>query len=303
LIIGDKKGPFTFDLPGTELVTLERQLATSFSLARLLSTGHYARKNVGYLLAFERKAACIYETDDDNAPLPNWRWRERQTRARSIRGAGWVNVFRLFSHENIWPRGFPLELSQQPPPQFSSEPELVDSPMQQGLANGSPDVDAVWRLVLDKEITFRNDASVYLPRGAWCPFNTQSTWWWPPAYPLMYLPSHCSFRMTDIWRSFVAQRCLWELNTGVVFHAAEVVQARNQHSLIKDFEDEISGYLKNNRIKQVLEDLPLESGAQQAGPNLLKCYEALAAEGIMPTAELPLVRAWLADYERLTRSV
>jgi len=32
---------------------------------------------------------------------------------------------------------------------------------------------------------------------------------------LMYLPIKASFRMTDIYRSFVAQRCLWELGEGV----------------------------------------------------------------------------------------
>ena len=42
-----------------------------------------------------------------------------------------------------------------------------------------------------------------------------------PVARLMYLPSTCTFRMTDIWRSLIAQRCLWELGQGVVFHAAD----------------------------------------------------------------------------------
>jgi hypothetical protein len=40
--------------------------------------------------------------------------------------------------------------------------------------------------------------------------------------PLLYLPSHCCFRMTDIWRSFIAQRCLWELGHWVVCQAPEL---------------------------------------------------------------------------------
>ena len=78
---------------------------------------------------------------------------------------------------------------------------------------------------------------VWLGPETWCPFNSQSTWWFPVAYPLMYLPSRVSFRMTDIWRGFVAQRCLWELGKGIVFHAAEVVQRRNPHALLRDFAD------------------------------------------------------------------
>ena len=134
---------------------------------------------------------------------------------------------------------------------------LLHAPIQQGLANNSPDVDAVWRLVLDEEFTFSEGPSVLLRPGAWCPFNSQTTWWWPEAYPLLYLPSYCSFRMTDIWRSFVAQRCLWETGNGVVFHGPEVFQERNLHSLSSDFEAEIPGYLGNASIAHTLEQLHL----------------------------------------------
>jgi hypothetical protein len=140
---------------------------------------------------------------------------------------------------------------------------------------------------------------VALRRGVWCPFNSQSTWWFPEAYPLMYLPSYCSFRMTDIWRSFVAQRCLWELEGVVVFHPSGVVQDRNQHNLLRDFSDEIPGYLGNDRIRRCLDGLPLKGGASEAGPNVRRCYEALAQEGFVPNKELPLVGAWLADLEKI----
>jgi len=297
LIIGDKNGPFTYDAKGTELLTLEQQIKLPFKLAPLLPEGHYTRKNLGFLIAMKRGATSIYETDDDNAPLANWHWRDRQTKARELAAQGWVNVYRFFSNEKIWPRGFPLDLIRQPLPGHASPDALleIDAPIQQGLTNGSPDVDAVWRLVFDTHVTFRNEPSVYLPKGAWCPFNSQSTWWWPQAYPLMYLPSGCSFRMTDIWRSFIAQRCLWEMNTGLVFHAAEVIQDRNVHKLMKNFEDEISGYLKNDEIIGHLACLSLESGQKSAGPNLLKCYEALVEKNVFPASELALVKAWLAD--------
>ena len=169
---------------------------------------------------------------------------------------------------------------QQPLPNHgpTSDAIEINAPIQQGLANGSPDVDAIWRLVLDKPITFRDEPSVYLPPGAWCPFNSQTTWWWPAAYPLLYLPSGCSFRMTDIWRSFIAQRCLWELKTGLVFHAAEVVQARNVHNLVKNFEDEICGYLRNDDIKQCLaETTALQPGLEAVGS--LTCLQVLRSHG------------------------
>ena len=126
--------------------------------------------------------------------------------------------------------------------------QVVECPVQQGLVNGSPDVDAVWRLMFDREFNFDQGPSVWLAPGAWCPFNSQSTWWFPKAFPLLYLPSFVSFRVTDIWRSFIAQRCLWEVGYGVAFHAPESIQQRNMHNLLRDFEDEVPGYLNNNRI-------------------------------------------------------
>jgi hypothetical protein len=83
-------------------------------------------------------------------------------------------------------------------------------------------------------------------RNSWCPFNSQSTWFFKKAFPLMYLPCSCKHsECTDIWRSFIGQRCLWEIGEGVTFHSpSEVYQDRNEHDLLKDFEDEIPGYLQ-----------------------------------------------------------
>ena len=48
--------------------------------------------------------------------------------------------------------------------------------------------------------------------------------------------------MTDIWRSFVAQRILQENDWAVLFHAPTVSQERNEHDLMRDFADEVPGY-------------------------------------------------------------
>ncbi len=300
IIIGDRKGPEDYPLPGVHFMSLASQQAGPFALARLGPTGHYTRKNVGYLEAIRLGATCIYETDDDNAPLPDWRLRGVEVEAQEVLDRGWVNAYRCFSSARIWPRGLPLdELTRSFDAGVGLAPELrrVRAPIQQGLANGSPDVDAIWRLVLDAPFDFESRPSILLPPGAWCPFNSQSTWWWPEAFPLLYLPSHCSFRMTDIWRSFVAQRCLWALGHGVVFHAAEVVQDRNAHDLMRDFRDEVPGYLQNRRIADVLDALSLSSAPADTGANLLRCYEALVRAEIFSQKETDLVQVWLTDLQ------
>ena len=298
LVVGDRKGPEHFALPGAQFYPLAEQQRLPFALARRLPVGHYSRKNLAYLLAVARGAGCIYETDDDNMPSPAWQVRPLVVEAQAVAARPWMNVYAAFSERHVWPRGFPLERVADPAtrahdPAGPARP--VAAPVQQGLADLAPDVDAVWRLTLDGELYFRPGPSLWLPPGTWCPFNSQTTWWWPPAYPLLYLPSHVSFRMTDIWRGFVAQRCLWELGYGLVFHGPEAIQERKQHDLLRDFRDEVPGYLNNHEIARRLAALALAPGSGAVRDNLVRCYEGLAAGGLLPDDELPLVRAWVED--------
>jgi len=300
VVIGDRKGPARFDLLPAELFTIDEQRDLPLRLAGLLPERHYARKNIGYLLAMAAGAERIYETDDDNAPLPGWLPRPRFLTGRRLaawRGAPWANVYAAFTDERIWPRGLPLDRVAE---RFHDEFQLGETvhafaPIQQCLANGSPDVDAVWRLVLDRDFTFDRGPSVLLPAGVWCPFNSQNTWWWAEVFPLLYLPSYCAFRMTDIWRSFVAQRCLWALGHELAFHAADVHQDRNPHNLMHDFDDEVVGYRRNDEIRLLLEGLPLVPGAENLLGNIQMCYEALVGADVVNAKELPLVEAWLHD--------
>jgi hypothetical protein len=296
IVIGDRKTP-TVDWPeGSSFYGVDAQGKLGYSLSSLLPENHYARKNLGYLVAMSGAATCIYDTDDDNAPLDAWQPRMQQTIARPCLEQGWVNAYRWFSDIHIWPRGLPLQNAHRAaPPARLDEAAVIDAPIQQGLANGSPDVDAAWRLLMDQEVEFKVADSVSLPAGAWCPFNSQSTWWFPIAYPLLYLPSFVSFRMTDIWRSFIAQRCLWALDRGVVFHGAEVFQDRNPHNLLRDFEQEVPGYLANDRFREILEGLSLPAGPDNVEGNLHRSYDALIGAGMLPAKEMPLVESWLAD--------
>ncbi len=315
IIVGDTKGPITFDLSSvagfgeTQLsfLSIDAQMQSEFELAKLLPTKHYSRKNIGYLQAIKSGASCIYETDDDNAPLDSWAPRKEyiasaiSLKAVETEAPNWVNVYRHFSEQNIWPRGLPLDQIHAQLTQdadfkaATNDTGQIWAPIQQGLADGAPDVDAIWRLVLDREFTFNSAESAVLPPGQWCPFNTQTTWWWPVVYPLLYVPSFCSFRMCDIWKSFVAQRCLWELGTGVVFHAPEVWQERNVHDLMRDFSDEVPGYQQNNRIAEILNGVSLNPGLESLVENFRECYQALVNEQIFPAKEMKLVEAWIRD--------
>jgi len=305
-IVGDRKGPPAYALPAVRFLPIDEQLLLPFQLAKLLPEKHYTRKNLGYLAAIATGIDHLVETDDDNIPGEDfWCLRQASVDASLVRHPGWCNAYTFFTTARIWPRGLPLKAIR---PSYEARPGLpsptvCECLIQQGLANENPDVDAVYRLTGSLPIRFEQRAPVALARGTWCPFNSQNTTFFRAAFPLLYLPSCCTFRMTDIWRSFVAQRCLWEMNSTVLFSAATVSQDRNEHDLLRDFEDEIPGYLQNERIQTILEALPLTAGRAPSTvcQNLLACYEALVGAGIVGPGETPLVSAWCADLQGLLR--
>lgn len=294
-VIGDTKSPADFALDGCTYLSVEQQLATDLGFAQACPTRHYARKNIGYLQAIRDGATTIVETDDDNMPTDAF-YAPVDPRAAvpTLCDAGWVNLYGYYADAPIWPRGLPLDAVAAPLPPLP-EPSAGYAPIQQGLADENPDVDAIYRLTQPLPVTFAHRHRIALGPGAWCPFNSQNTLFLADAFPLLYLPAHCSFRMTDIWRSFVAQRIAWANGWTILFREATVVQDRNDHDLMRDFADEVPGYLHNRRIGEALTGLDLTGGRAAMADDLRRCYSALVAGGWVDDAELPLLDAWLAD--------
>ena len=207
VIVGDVGSPHDFHLEHSLFFNVQTQKQYFNDFASELPVRHYARKNVGYLIAMKNRATIIQETDDDNIPLPEF-WDEPQNPVYEVASnSPWYNTYNWFSDEKIWPRGFPLEYIHN---DNHANFKLTSKKghIYQGLANKNPDVDAIFRLTRQLPVKFKKKDAIILNKGVYCPFNSQNTIFMSDAYPLLYLPSTCSFRMTDIWRSFIAQRCL-----------------------------------------------------------------------------------------------
>jgi len=304
VIIGDKKSPPDFSLDNSDYYDIASQVATGLDFAKAVPMGHYARKNVGYLIAIKNGASSIVETDDDNIPKPEfWFDRSERQQVKTISDSRWVNVYSYFTQTPIWPRGLPLNEIQVRPPALDACPmSVVDCPVQQGLADDNPDVDAIFRLAFPLPLKFTHEPlSIALTDGAWSPFNSQNTVWHAQAFPLMYLPYHCSFRMTDIWRSFVVQRVLYANGLGILYHEPTVYQERNEHDLMKDFADEVVGYLNNREIRDTLLALPLKGGEDHFLHDMEQCYFALIEMGMIGKEEIALLAAWRRDIEDIMR--
>lgn len=302
-VIGDEKSPDNFIIDHCEYYSIKSQNELEFKTSALALKSHYSRKNIGYLIAMRDRHEIIVETDDDNVPIFNfWGERKRKSNARPVMSKGWINLYKYYSNELIWPRGYPIEKIMEESNDQYGEMMEIDCPIQQGLADGDPDVDAIYRMTAKLPIDFLRKEPISIGNGVMCPFNSQNTTWFKPAFALMYLPTYCSFRMTDIWRSFVAQRIAWACEWNVLFHNSTVRQDRNEHDLLRDFEEEIPGYLNNQKIMKILIELPLKHGESNLFFNLKLCYQALLDGGfIVDENELILLDAWENDVSQLLK--
>lgn len=294
IVVGDRKTPDDYNLPGVSFYSFADQLGER-GIAKEIPPDSYARKNLGYLKAIESGANVIVETDDDNAPIDHFfENRAVNTVSQTINNNEWTNIYRFFGVENVWPRGFPLELLQTNET-FALENNDSCSPIRQNLINGDTDVDAIYRLIINKNVTFDYKDNIALSPKSWCPFNSQNTTWWKVAFPLMYLPSNCSTRMTDIWRGFIAQKICWAKGWSISFGRPTMFQDRNAHNLISDFEMEIDGYLGNAKFIRVLDSLQIDKH-QELIDSIRLCYQTLVNEGFFPTNELKILDFWLTYF-------
>lgn len=256
VVVGDLKSPSTFDLPGIDYLNLEKQQELFGSLAYLVPLNHYARKNLGYLYAIQKGAEAIAESDDDNIPYddkyPNFL--PTHVNASVLEVKDTVNVYSYFTDKKIWPRGIPLDKVGSIISQEQIAKKEVTCYVQQGLADLDPDVDAIYRLTTSQgDVIFDCDKKLALGSGCYSPFNTQNTLFYREAFPLMLLPISVHSRVTDIWRSYMAQRLLWCMDSSVLFLSPSVYQQRNEHNLLKDFQHEIPLYTQANNLIDLLE--------------------------------------------------
>ena len=294
VVVGDRKTPSDWSAPGIDYLSYEQQLVQFGDLARDIPANHYCRKNLGYLYAIQQGADVILETDDDNIPGPSFgKDVSIEVTGQRLGGARWVNVYKHFSDGLIWPRGNPLDTIHDGGC-LSIDQLTVSAPIQQFLADGDPDVDAIYRLLFKQPLFFKQRDPVLLERGTWCSFNSQNTLFFREAFPALYLPCHVSFRMTDIWRSFVAQAALWTEDKRIAFRSATVVQERNEHNLMKDFRDEVDGYLRNDEIAkslQLLDAAPMDEF-------VLTAWKELHRIGVATSNEVRLAEAWMEQVRK-----
>lgn len=310
IVIGDAKTPSDFNLTNGVYLSVTDQMTLNYPLISKLGLNTYTRKMIGYLLAYKKGFSFIRETDDDNIPYKCFFKSQKNPKITRVLGdfKGFVNVYKFFSQEKIWPRGFPLDMLKNDLAKSKLAANIVDASglfIFQDLADGDPDVDAIWRLTYDSNSNhiFKRKYPVLIKKGQYAPFNSQATTWPRLLINLMYLPSTCTFRMTDIWRSYIAQHLLYQLGGGVVFRNSSVYQVRNQHDLLQDFNEEISGYLGAEKFVAILSKIKLKHDLNSMNSNMKIVYEELIKNRYFHETEIRLLELWQKSISQIDSDV
>lgn len=298
VVVGDKKTPTGWSHPGVIYIGVDEQSHLPYELAKILPFNHYCRKMIGYLYAISCGADLIVDTDDDNIPKHRWGFPSFDGIYDSLTlPSGFINIYQLYTSKRIWPRGLPLRLILK---DFHLTKCInkrnASVGIWQGLADEDPDVDAIYRLTDDTPTYFDSRDPLVLPKEVVSPFNSQNTQFRKECFPLLYLPTYVTFRYTDILRGFVAQPILWAAGYQLGFTDATVIQKRNPHDFMQDFESEVPMYLHGEAVINIVKRSI--SSDNTISENLYLAYKALYAEGIVVSEEISALEAWLFDISK-----
>ncbi|XP_021965552.1 uncharacterized protein LOC110860763 [Folsomia candida] len=308
LVVADQKTPLDWNAPGAILLSVEAQHSLGYGIVSLLPWNSYTRKMIGYLYAIQHGAQYIYDTDDDNAPNEGVEFEKGFVLTDTMKGltlippqdrGNLINPYVHFGQKSIWPRGFPLD---QVGVGYNNTYKLcvVHTPLiQQGLVNGDPDVDAVYRLTQKSvysplNVKFDGFAPPLIyPEGLLAPFNSQNTLFHYAAFWGMLLPTTVTFRVTDIWRGYWAQRLLWEIGGTLAFLPPRTTQIRNNHTYLKDFVEEDQMYKESSNFAKLLTEWKCHEDSLYSC--ILSVTKVMVDAGLISDADLTLTHAWLDD--------
>lgn len=296
IVVGDRKSPSSYQVENLDFIRSGDEREELFEVSRFLPANHYSRKNIGYLWAMREGATVIIDTDDDNVPYDDYGFPPFDLLTDSIpEDNGFINAYNFFANQSIWPRGLPLRQIKRSDADTPLTQRSCDVGIWQGLADGDPDVDAIYRLTDDTPCTFERRDPLVLGRGTWSPFNSQNTAFKRKFFPLLYLPHTVTFRFTDILRGYVAQPILWSAGYELGFTHATVFQDRNPHDYLKDLVSEFPMYEHVDSLPGIL--MEAVDGGGTILQLLERSYLALVDHNIVASNEMEALKAWINDCQ------
>ncbi len=285
---------------------------------------HFCRKNIGYLFTILHGAKYIFDFDDDNfvkvdlngSPLQLLPEELDSDDGLILKG---VNVImqgsNAFNHHPImgasvndsWARGFPIELIQDVHTQgniaFETDLAFATAKKEIGviqfLADGNPDIDAMHRISKPLPMTFPldNSKSVLVPTHSYAPYNAQATIHTKNALWATLLPGSVPGRVSDIWRSYFAQCIFHDTGIQLVFSPPKILQERNEHNYLGDFNAEQDLYSKSGKLIEFLSEW--DSVDDTVPKRMEKLWIDLYEHGYIEINDVHAVQAWIGALNQV----
>ena len=202
--------------------------------------------NLGFLHAY-REGAQMAAVDDDNIPYENWGkelYIEKEVEVDLFQTKnGFFDPISVTEHNHLWHRGYPLQLVPDRMHKIGGR-KVIKCMVQAAFWDGDPDSDAVCRITKSPTVKFQQFHPFSTTQLT--PFNSQNTFIHRDIIPKYLMIQHIG-RMDDIWGIYVTTK-FTSLDPYIVFSSATVYQARNEHDLTLDMEEEMIGYKCNPRV-------------------------------------------------------
>eukprot|EP00979_Chaetoceros_neogracilis_P008868 scaffold1987_cov236-Chaetoceros_neogracile.AAC.8 len=287
------------------------------SFVRSIPWKHFCRKNLGYLIAILHGAKFIFDFDDDNfikldndgTPMEILPEGEDMAQMKLddvtvvMQGPNAFNHHPIMgaSIEDSWARGFPLALILDKHTQGKFA-YIADLPFAannkeigviQFLADGNPDIDAIHRISKPLPMTYPLEKanSVLVPAHAYSPYNAQATIHTKNAFWAMLLPSTVPGRVSDIWRSYFAQCIFADAGLQLIFSPPKIVQERNEHNYLGDFNAEQDLYDKSGKLIEHLSQW--DSDHDTVPERMLELWIDMYERGYIEIDDVYAVQMWL----------
>ena len=308
VVVGDVKTPHPISLANNiHFLSIKDQkeiLREIRPFVDKVPLNHFGRKNIGYLYAIYHGASEIFDFDDDNFlkhdnilafDAPKVVEMSVGTdclvgNPYPIMGAPWAGKV------PAWPRGYPLQyIKSNCSEKLNQWNPLSSIDILQYLADVDPDVDGIFRLTRDIPFSFTSNLTdtIAIKAGVYVPFNAQATYFKYKAFWSLLLPVTVHGRVSDIWRSYIAQKILWQLGGQLGFLSPGVDQIRNAHNPLADMNAEKELYEKSFGLIEILNSwIP----SQEHVPGMLEeIYIILYEYGIVQLQDIILLQDWISS--------
>ena len=100
--------------------------------------------------------------------------------------------------------------------------------------------------------------------------------------------------MSDIWRSYIAQRLFWDCGISLGFSSRPLVdQDRNPHDLLRDLSAEDDLYKRGEQLVEFLSSWRSDAG--DLASRLQELYIALYERDYIEEEDVVLIHMWLTN--------